>query len=61
MSNTIKKCKSCKGSGFLPLSEPPVICPSCKGLGTPIYDEDYDRALPFLGENEDNFVDEENE
>lgn len=57
MSNTIKKCTTCKGTGLVNK----VNCPVCKGLGVPIYDEDYDNALSFMEEKEEDFIDEENE
>lgn len=57
MSNTIKKCTTCKGTGLVNK----VNCPVCKGLGVPIYDEEYDNALSFMEEKEEDFIDEENE
>jgi len=64
MKNTIKKCKKCGGSGLVESPNPchggeVVECPQCKGLGTPIYDEDYDNALPFMEEDMEHDIDED--
>lgn len=65
MSNTIKKCPSCKGLGLVNIHKMDArggsICPICKGLGVPIYDENFDNALPFLGEENDEFIDLDDE
>lgn len=61
MSNIIKKCKTCKGSGLINQFKMDArggsTCPDCEGCGVPLYDEDYDNALSFL--EEDNKLDEE--
>lgn len=66
MNNTIKKCKNCKGTGQAPsrkMDDRGKIkdCQDCEGTGVPLYDEEYDNALPFMGETEEDFIDDEEE
>lgn len=53
MTNSIKKCVSCKGTGLVNKTPTNVgyTCPVCKGIGVPLYDEEFDNAKTFLGDD----------
>ena len=64
MSNTIKKCKNCKGTGQAPsrkLDDRNTLkeCQDCQGTGVPLFDEEFDNALSFLQKENDDLDDED--
>lgn len=56
MTIKTKKCPSCQGQGIIlenKSNNTRQICPVCQGLGVPVFDEDYDNARTFMGEEDD--------
>lgn len=55
-----RRCPCCKGEGIInenKATNARKICPVCEGLGTPVYDEDFDNAKSFLGDDDDIYID----
>lgn len=61
MSNKIKACPACHGTGLRQFSKANLPCAVCEGLGVPIYDEKFGDALSFLEEENHDYIDLDSE